>query len=103
MNTYFVGKITTNQLSFQLTMSSIFALYHLAKNPETQNKLHEEASRLIVNENDPITADTLKQAVYTKAVIKETFRLNPVAIGVGRLLQVDVVLNGYLVRKGVSK
>lgn len=86
-----------------MTLSSSFALYHLANNPDTQKKLYEEASRLIVNENDPITADTLKQASYTKAVIKETFRMNPAAIGIGRLLQVDVVLNGYLVRKGVSK
>lgn len=83
-------------------MSSSFALYHLANNPHTQEKLHEEAARLIVNESDPITAETLKHAVYTKAVIKETFRLNPAAVGIGRLLQVDVVLNGYIVPKGVS-
>ena len=87
---------------FQTTYSTSFALYHLARNPEAQEKLHAEASKLIENENCPITVETLKEATYTKAVIKETFRLNPISIGVGRILQVDLILNGYHVRKGVS-
>ena len=86
----------------QTTYSSAFALYHLATNPEAQEKLYAEASRLVRNENDRITAETLREAVYTKAVIKETFRLNPISVGIGRILQTDVVLGGYLVRKGVS-
>jgi ecdysteroid 22-hydroxylase len=49
----------------------------------------------------PITAETLKNATYTKAVIKETFRLNPISVGIGRILQTDVVLSGYGVPEGV--
>lgn len=74
----------------------------MARNPKAQEKLHAEACKLLINENDLITADTLREATYTKAVIKETFRLNPISIGVGRILQEDIVLSGYQVRKGVS-
>ncbi|XP_001601675.1 cytochrome P450 302a1, mitochondrial [Nasonia vitripennis] len=84
------------------TYSSAFALYHLSRNPETLDKLHAEASRLIPDDSCVVTAETLKSAIYTKAVIKETFRLNPISVGVGRILQTDVVLNGYHVRKGTN-
>jgi ecdysteroid 25-hydroxylase CYP302A1 len=87
---------------FQTTYSAAFALYHLARNPEAQKKVHAEAMRLIEREDDHVTAEILKEAAYTKAVIKETFRLNPISIGVGRILQVDVALNGFHVQKGVS-
>ncbi|KAJ8669898.1 hypothetical protein QAD02_001157, partial [Eretmocerus hayati] len=81
--------------------TSAFALHHLAKNPETQEKLHREAVKL-VSQDGEVTAEILKEAVYTKAVIKETLRLNPVAVGIGRILQVDVALNGYRVPKGTN-
>lgn len=47
--------------------------------------------------------NVLRRASYTKAVIKESLRLNPISVGVGRILQTDVVLNGYQVPKGVSR
>ncbi|XP_058801359.1 cytochrome P450 302a1, mitochondrial [Phymastichus coffea] len=84
------------------TYSTSFALYHLARNSEAQEKLYAETSKLLVKEIDSITADTLREATYTKAVIKETFRMNPVSVGVGRILQEDVVLSGYQVRKGTN-
>ena len=54
------------------------------------------------NKNDEITTEMLKKATYTKAVLKETFRLNPISVGIGRILQCDTVLSGYQVPKGVS-
>ncbi|KAJ8669895.1 hypothetical protein QAD02_001154 [Eretmocerus hayati] len=81
--------------------TSAFALHHLAKNPETQEKLHHEAVKLVPQDGE-VTAEILKEAVYTKAVIKETLRLNPVAVGIGRILQVDVALSGYRVPKGTN-
>ena len=74
----------------------------MARNRDVQEKLFGEAWKIIMTKNDVITPDSLKGAVYTKAVIKETFRLNPISVGVGRILQNDVVLNGYHVPKGVS-
>ncbi|XP_008552208.1 cytochrome P450 302a1, mitochondrial isoform X2 [Microplitis demolitor] len=79
--------------------SVAFGLYHLAKNLNAQEKLQSEASRLLPND-DPITATTLRGATYTKAVIKETFRMNPISVGVGRILAVDTILNNYHVPAG---
>ncbi|XP_032676874.1 cytochrome P450 302a1, mitochondrial [Odontomachus brunneus] len=82
------------------TYSTSSALYHLACNPDQQDKLRCEATDLLVDPDSPITADVLNNAVYTKAVIKETFRMNPISVGIGRILQTDVVLSGYHVPRG---
>ncbi|XP_034189588.2 cytochrome P450 302a1, mitochondrial [Osmia lignaria lignaria] len=82
------------------TYSTAFALYHLARNPSTQDKLRSEAMQLLPECNQPVTADVLRNASYTKAVIKESLRLNPISVGIGRILQTDVILNGYQVPKG---
>lgn len=87
---------------FQTTYSTAFALYHLAKNPTAQENLHREAVTLLADNNEPVNAETLRKASYTKAVIKETFRLNPISVGIGRILQTDAILSGYRVPKGVS-
>lgn len=49
-----------------------------------------------------VTSDLISKAVYLRSCIKESLRLNPVAVGVGRLLQQDMVLKGYLIPKDVS-
>ncbi|XP_012530944.1 cytochrome P450 302a1, mitochondrial isoform X2 [Monomorium pharaonis] len=82
------------------TYSTSFALYHLAQNTTIQEKLRSEAMALLTDSMSPITPETLKNATYTKAVIKESFRLNPISIGIGRILQTDIVLNGYRVPEG---
>lgn len=40
------------------------------------------------------------EATYCRAVLKESLRLNPISIGVGRILNKDAVLGGYHVPKG---
>ncbi|XP_076298802.1 cytochrome P450 302a1, mitochondrial isoform X2 [Lasioglossum baleicum] len=80
--------------------STAFTLYHLAKNQNAQEKLRAEAVQLLSDPNQPITADVLRNASFTKAVVKESLRLNPISIGIGRILQTDVVLSGYEVPKG---
>lgn len=42
------------------------------------------------------------EASYTRAVLKESLRMNPIAVGVGRNLNSDLVLGGYRVPKGVG-
>lgn len=76
-------------------------MYYLAKNTNVQEKLRSEAIDLLKDDTSPITAETLKNATYTKAVLKETFRMNPISVGIGRILQTDVVLSGYRVPRGV--
>lgn len=80
--------------------STAYILYHLAKNQNIQEKLRIETTQLLKNHNEPISINILRNASYTKAVIKESLRLNPISIGIGRILQTDVVLSGYKVPKG---
>lgn len=71
-------------------------------NRDTQERLRSEAFRLLPDPNQPVTAEVLRNASYTKAVIKESLRLNPISVGVGRILQTDVIVGGYQIPKGVS-
>lgn len=64
--------------------------------------MYKEASSLLKSKEDKIDDDVLNKATYTKAVIKETFRMNPISVGVGRILQNDAILSGYQVPKDVS-
>lgn len=75
------------------TYTTSFALYHISRNRLVQEKLFEEILKLLPDPNGEITTTMLNSQIpYTKAVLKETFRLNPVSIGVGRILNKDVVL-----------
>lgn len=96
--------LNTHVFIFQTTYATSFALYHLATNPECQEKLYSEACYLIGLPNRSHKATTLdfNQTTYTKAVIKEMFRMNPVSVGVGRILAKNTVLAGYEVPAGVS-
>lgn len=89
---------------FQSSYTSSFALYHLAKNLESQDLVHKEVKKLMNNHNSDgtITAEMLKNASYTKAVVKEVLRMNPISVGIGRILAKDAVLSNYFVPKGVS-
>jgi ecdysteroid 25-hydroxylase CYP302A1 len=82
------------------TYTTSFVLYHLAVNPEVQNKLYEESCQLLAKPSCAVTTSVLAKAQYTKAVLKETFRMNPVSVGVGRILAQDTILSGYHVPKG---
>ncbi|GIX91132.1 probable cytochrome P450 49a1 [Caerostris darwini] len=77
-----------------------FCLYHLAKNPEEQEKLHKEIIRLLPSKNHKITDSVYDQLHYLKACIKESMRLNPVIGGAARTLAKDTVLSGYQVPAG---
>nr|QZM07453.1 cytochrome P450 monooxygenase CYP302A1 [Lasioderma serricorne] len=82
------------------TYTSSFILYYLAKNPAVQTLLYQESCRLLPTPHSPVTKDVLSQAQYAKAVLKESLRLRPVSVGVGRILQTDAVFSGYNVPKG---
>ncbi|XP_063839608.1 cytochrome P450 302a1, mitochondrial [Ostrinia nubilalis] len=77
-----------------------FALYHLARNVEAQDKLFQEIVTLLPTKDCGITPDIISKAVYLRSCVKESLRLNPVAIGVGRLLQKDIILKGFLIPAG---
>ncbi|KAE8746854.1 Cytochrome P450 CYP302 [Frankliniella occidentalis] len=79
-----------------------FALYHLARNSDAQKKLQLEAQTLLQSATQPISGDILSEASYARAVLKEVFRMSPISIGVGRLLNKDLVLSGYQIPKGTN-
>uniref|UniRef100_A0A182JET2 Cytochrome P450 n=1 Tax=Anopheles atroparvus TaxID=41427 RepID=A0A182JET2_ANOAO len=105
--------------------TTAFALYHLGQNVSVQERLYQEAKAILPDpRRDRIGAATLgckyyragscfhaivlklkfvhpsAEASYCRAVLKETFRLNPISIGVGRILNRDHVLGGYQVPRG---
>lgn len=56
----------------------------------------------IMSIDDPVTEDILDQSIYIKATIKEVFRMNPVSVGVGRIIAKDAVLSNYHIPAGVN-
>ncbi|CAG9800111.1 unnamed protein product [Chironomus riparius] len=85
------------------SFSTSFAMYHIARNERIQNLLHQEAMKVLPTFDDKVTTQVMNSEIpYTRAVLKETFRLNPVSIGVGRILNHDTILGGYLVPKDTT-
>ncbi|XP_065225941.1 cytochrome P450 302a1, mitochondrial-like [Planococcus citri] len=82
-----------------MSYTSAFGLYHLSRNIPEQEIMFEELNSLMTR-NDSITETMLNQATYTRAVIKEIFRLSPISVGVGRILAKDAVLSEYFVPSG---
>ncbi|CAO1322094.1 unnamed protein product [Diamesa hyperborea] len=77
-----------------------FALHYISKNKRIQDLMYEEALKVLPNANDAISATAVNSEIsYTRAVLKETLRLNPISVGIGRILNKDMVLGGYHVPK----
>ncbi len=76
-------------------------LYNLAMNQGVQQQLYEELNRELPS-GTPITHDIIHSRLrYLRAVIKESNRINPTAVGgYGRVLEKDIVLSGYKVPAG---
>lgn len=82
--------------------TSAFALYHISRHPQIQQRLYEESLRVLPDKQSPLLADCLNTGIpLTRATLKEVFRLNPISVGVGRILTKDMLLSGYQVPKGV--
>lgn len=82
------------------TMGS--CLYHLAKNPDKQEKLREEVKTILPNLNESLTPDSFRSAPYLRACIKEVQRVIPIIPGTARAAGKDLVIKGYQIPKGVS-
>lgn len=77
--------------------STSFILFYLAKNHPCQSMLYHEVCKLLPRLDSPVTANVLKEATYAKAVLKESLRLRPISVGVGRVLTSDAEFSGYTV------
>ncbi|XP_075164365.1 cytochrome P450 302a1, mitochondrial isoform X2 [Haematobia irritans] len=80
--------------------TTAFALYHISRHSEVQRRIYEEALTVLPSKDSPLLADSLKSGIpYTRATLKEVFRLNPISVGVGRILTKNLIFSGYHVPK----
>jgi cytochrome P450 family 12 len=87
-------------LTLQTASGVAFIFYLLAKNPDKQDKLRSEVLTILPEKDSRLVSENMKNLPYLRAVIKESFRMLPVAGGNARRVMKDVVLGGYHVPKG---
>ena len=81
-------------------VTASFFLLDLGKNPDKHQVLYEEVESVIGDE--PISEAKLNQMRYLKACLNESQRVSPAVFGFSRKTQVDMVLEGYQIPKGVQ-
>lgn len=84
------------------TMS--FLLYELAKNPDIQEKLHDEIMEVLQRHEGKMTYETLQDMTYLEKVFDETLRLYPIVDPVQRNALVDYKVPGtdIVIEKGTT-
>ncbi|XP_025833175.1 probable cytochrome P450 12a5, mitochondrial isoform X2 [Agrilus planipennis] len=75
-------------------------LYFLASHKRAQNELRKELVTLLPNKDSPFTKETLANAKYLKASIKEGLRMGGIAAANFRTATKDMVVGGYQIPKG---
>lgn len=81
----------------------VSCLYHLAQNPDKQDRLRQEVLKHLPTKSSNLTPESLNNMPYTRAVLKEAMRISPVLAGNARQSGRDIVLDGYQVPEGVSR
>jgi cytochrome P450 family 4 len=80
-----------------------FVFYHLAKYPEVQERVLEEAKMLLADDPEKhLDEIELKEIPFTESVIKETLRLFPPIPFVGRKLESELTVGEYTFPKDVE-
>ena len=90
-NLIFAGVDTTSNVMQWL-------MYHLARNPNVQQKLRDEAVRQLSGGNVGIKDYQFMK--YHKMVMKESYRLTPPVFGSARYLPDDIEIRGHLIPAG---
>lgn len=85
-----------------MAFSMGFALYRISTHASVQQKLFDEARAVLPKIEDEVSGSVLQQLVYMNAVQKEVHRIDPLSVGIGRVLVKPVVFSGYLIPTGVS-
>lgn len=81
--------------------AATYLLFHLAKNPQAQNKVRQEALALLGDASNSVEQPEPEKLPYLKACLKESLRLNPRVPGIYRKMDHDVVMSGHVVPAGV--
>ncbi|XP_054643786.1 sterol 26-hydroxylase, mitochondrial isoform X1 [Dunckerocampus dactyliophorus] len=100
--TEILGSITELLLAGVDTTSNTISwvLYHLAREPDIQEKLYQEVIRAYPAQRMP-NGDDIARMPFLKAVIRETLRLYPVVPGNARLtVENEIVVGDHLFPKG---
>lgn len=97
---------------FSVSNSLVYLFYHLAANPDVQEKLYAEIQFVIGRGSDQdehqilgkerVTSAQLANMPYLKACVSESFRLNCPVPGIMRVTTEPVVLSGYTIPVNVS-
>jgi cytochrome P450 len=82
------------------TMGIAWAFYGILSNTDILNKLKEELTQVVSNENGLVK--NLDKLVYLDAVLKEALRISPVIPYVGRITNEPYQLGEYLLPKGAA-
>ena len=82
--------------------TSAFFLYHLAKNPQVQDRLREEVTDALPSADSRLTDKSFDRMPYMKAALKEVLRMCPPAVANARLVEEDLELAGYNVPAGTE-
>lgn len=77
--------------------SLCWTLYYLAQNPEVVDELRREHERLFPRGFDALRARELN---YMGAVIQESMRMSPIAVGVARRLKQDTTFGEHTIKAG---
>ncbi|XP_071959481.1 sterol 26-hydroxylase, mitochondrial-like [Antedon mediterranea] len=83
------------------SITTLWTLYCLAKNPDCQERLYEEVTRVLPEGITP-TKEHYNQMSYLKAVMQETQRLYPIQPLLSRNVTEDMNLNGYIIPAGMT-
>ena len=76
----------------------VWTWYLLAKNPDKVAKMREELDRVVCDRR--VEVGDLPSLPYLEMVVKESLRLYPSVWAYARQAQRDVVIDGYLIKKG---
>lgn len=62
-----------------------FVMYHLARNPECQERLYDEIVSTMAKHGGQLTFEALQEMIYLEGVILEAMRLNPPVLLLSKL------------------
>ena len=83
------------------SITLMWGIYLLGRNPEKQQKLHDELDAVFGGDRDcDVTVEHLKELPYLDMVVKEVLRLYPPGSFIGRELVEDLEIDGWTVPAG---
>ena len=81
------------------SVTATYLLHHIAQRPDIQQDLFDEINK-VCGEKETIDFADLQKMSLVRNCVKETLRVHPVIGAMFRVIESDMVLNGYQVPKG---